>query len=177
MMAALFWFSLTVLLYIYGGYPALLKLLVRTRGRPVRKRDITPTVSLIISAHNEAAVIRGKLENALRLDYPPGLLEVVVVSDASSDGTDDIVSEYHDRGVVLKVQRVRKGKTAGLNAVVPERSSEIVVFSDANALYESDAVRKLVRNFDDPQVGCVTGEARYIEGNRSAADAGERAYW
>jgi cellulose synthase/poly-beta-1,6-N-acetylglucosamine synthase-like glycosyltransferase len=177
MMQALLWCSLAVLFYIYAGYPALLKMLARARGRPVRKRDITPAVSLIISAHNEAAVIRGKLENALMLDYPPHLLEIVVVSDASSDGTDDIVREYQSRGVVLCVQAVRKGKTAGLNAVVPERPSEIVVFSDANALYEPDAIRKLVRNFDDPQVGCVTGEARYLEGNRSAADAGERAYW
>lgn len=177
MTQALFWCSLAVLFYIYVGYPALLRLLVRARGRPVRKSDITPPVSLVISAHNEAAVIRGKLENALMLDYPSDLLQIVVISDASSDGTDDIVREYHIRGVVLREQAVRKGKTAGLNAVVPELRGEVVVFSDANALYEPDAIRKLVRNFADPQVGCVTGEARYIEGNRSAADAGERAYW
>jgi cellulose synthase/poly-beta-1,6-N-acetylglucosamine synthase-like glycosyltransferase len=177
MMQALLWCSLAVLLYVYAGYPALLKLLVRTHGRPVRKRDITPTVSLIISAHDEAAVIRDKLENALNLDYPDGLLEIVVVSDASSDGTDDIVRDYANRGIVLKSQSLRRGKTAGLNMVVPELNGDIVVFSDANALYEPDAIRKLVRNFADPQVGCVTGEARYIEGNRTAADAGERAYW
>ena len=177
MTQALFWFSLAVLLYIYAGYPALLRVLAWARPRPVRKRDITPPVSLVISAHNEEAVIRAKLENALTLDYPSGLLEVVVVSDGSSDGTDDIVREYEPRGVVLKAQPLRKGKTAGLNAVLPDLRSEIVVFSDANALYELDAIRKLVRNFADSQVGCVTGEARYVEGNRSAADAGERAYW
>jgi cellulose synthase/poly-beta-1,6-N-acetylglucosamine synthase-like glycosyltransferase len=176
-MQALLWCSLGVLLYIYAGYPVLLKLLVRSWGRPVRKRDITPSVSLIISAHNEAAVIGAKLENALRLDYPPGQLQIVVVSDASTDGTDDIVREYHARGVVLCTQPLRKGKTAGLNAVVPGVGGEIVVFSDANAMYEPDAIRKLVRNFADPRVGCVTGEARYIEGNRSTADVGERVYW
>ncbi len=176
-MQALLWSSLAVLLYIYAGYPALLKVLAWALPRPVRKRDITPPVSLVISAHNEAAVIRAKLDNALTLDYPSGLWEVVVVSDASSDGTDDIVREYEPRGVVLKAQPLRKGKTAGLNTVVPDLTGEIIVFSDANALYEPDAIRKLVRSFADPQVGCVTGEARYVEGNRSAADAGERAYW
>ena len=176
-MQALLWSSVAIILYIYAGYPALLKLLARTRARPVRKSNITPSVSLVISAHNEAAVIKAKLENALALDYPSDRLQIVVVSDASFDQTDAIVREYEHRGVVLKPQRLRKGKTAGLNAAVPTLSGEIVVFSDANALYEPAAIRNLVRNFADPEVGCVTGEARYVEGNRSAADAGERAYW
>lgn len=176
-MHVLLWGSLAVLLYIYAGYPALLRLLARMRPRPVGKRDITPQVSLVVSAHNEAAVIRSKIENALRLDYPRALLEIVVISDASTDGTDDIVREYETHGVVLKRQPQRRGKTAGLNAVVPGLKGDIVVFSDANALYERDAVRKLVRNFADPAVGSVTGEARYIEGNCSAADTGERVYW
>src|SRR5262245_11136491 len=143
MRPVLFWFSVGLLLYIYVGYPALLRVLARLRVRPVRKADITPRISLVISAHNEAAVIRAKLENARQLDYPPGLFDIVVVSDASSDGTDDIVREYETRGVILRRQAVRKGKTAGLNAVVPTLLGEIVVFSDANALYVPDALRKL----------------------------------
>ncbi len=95
-------------------------------------------MSLVISAFNEAAVIRRKLENALSLDYPPGLLEIVVVSDASDDGTDAIVSEYAGRGVVLHRQPERRGKTAGLNRTVPLLTGEVVVFSDANAMYEPD---------------------------------------
>lgn len=176
-MDVLFWGSLSVLLYIYAGYPALLRLLAQVRARPIAKRDITPTISLVVSAYNEAAVIRAKIENALQLDYPRDLLEIIVISDASTDGTDDIVREYETHGVLLNAQPHRRGKTAGLNAVVPRLKGDVVVFSDANALYEPDALRKLVRNFADPEVGCVTGEARYIEGNRSTADAGERVYW
>ena len=170
--------SLAVLAYIYVGYPLLLRLLVWLRGpRLVRRADITPAMSLIISAYNEAGVIRAKLENVLSLDYPPELLEVVVVSDASTDHTDEIVSEYAGRGIRLLRQAKRRGKTAGLNSAVPTLTGEIVVFSDANALYQPDALQKLARNFADPDVGCVTGEARYLPGGRAAADVGERAYW
>jgi cellulose synthase/poly-beta-1,6-N-acetylglucosamine synthase-like glycosyltransferase len=168
---------LVVLLYIYGGYPLLLKAIVRLKGpRPVRRGPGLPSVTLVISAYNEAAVIRAKLENALALDYPDGRLQVVVISDASSDGTDAIVAEFAPR-VELRRQAERRGKTAGLNRVVPHARGEVVVFSDANAMYEPDAIRMLVRNFDDPVVGCVTGEARYRQGDRSTAGVSERAYW
>jgi cellulose synthase/poly-beta-1,6-N-acetylglucosamine synthase-like glycosyltransferase len=156
----------------------LLRLIVWVRGpRPIRRAEVTPAISLLISAYNEAAVIRKKLENALALDYPAEALEIVVVSDASTDATDRIVAEYADRGVALARQRERRGKTAGLNRTVPRLRAEIVVFSDANAIYEPDALRQLARNFADPSVGCVTGEARYLPGGRAAADLGERAYW
>jgi peptidoglycan/xylan/chitin deacetylase (PgdA/CDA1 family)/glycosyltransferase involved in cell wall biosynthesis len=171
--------SLTVLFYVYVGYPLLLTLLMRVRGeRVVRRGDRLPPVSLVISAHNEAKVIRRKLENTAQLDYPRELLEIVVVSDASTDGTDEIAAEYTaSQGVLVARQPERAGKTAGLNRTLPTLRGEIVVFSDANALYQPDALKMLVRNFADPQVGCVTGEARYIEGGRTAADAGERTYW
>jgi peptidoglycan/xylan/chitin deacetylase (PgdA/CDA1 family) len=178
-MATLAALSLAVLVYVYVGYPLLLALIVRVRGaRPVRQGARLPPVSLVISAHNEAAVIGRKLENALALDYPRERLEIVVISDASTDGTDAIVSEFSARqGVILRRQPERLGKTAGLNRTLPTLRGEIVVFSDANALYQPDALRMLVRNFADPQVGCVIGEARYVEGNQTAADAGERTYW
>jgi cellulose synthase/poly-beta-1,6-N-acetylglucosamine synthase-like glycosyltransferase len=170
--------SLAALAYVYVGYPLLLRLLVWLRGpRAVQRADITPPMSLVISAYNEAAVIRAKLENALSLDYPSERLEIVVVSDASTDGTDAIVAEYANRGVRLVRQTERRGKTAGLNRAMPLLIGDIVVFSDANALYERDALRKLARNFADPEVGCVTGEARYVPGQGAAADVGERAYW
>jgi cellulose synthase/poly-beta-1,6-N-acetylglucosamine synthase-like glycosyltransferase len=170
--------TLAILGYIYVGYPVLLRLAVSLRGvRHVRQADITPPLSLVISAYNEAAVIRRKLDNALALLYPRDALEIVVVSDASNDGTDDIVAEYADRGVRLARQAERRGKTAGLNRTVPALAGDIVVFSDANAIYERDALLKLARNFADPEVGCVTGEARYLAGGRGAADVGERVYW
>ncbi len=167
-----------ILAYVLVGYPLLLRLIVRLRGpRPVDKREVTPPASLVISAFNEEQVIAQKIDNALALDYPRDLLEIVVVSDASTDATDDIVRSYADRGIRLHRQPERRGKTAGLNAVVPRLRGEVVVFSDANAMYEPDALRKLVRNFADAQVGCVTGEARYIDDVHGAADEGEGAYW
>ena len=170
--------SLGALAYIYVGYPLLLQLLVSwRRPRRIRSAPIQPTVSFVISAYNEAAVIRQKIENTLALDYPREQLKVVVISDQSDDGTDEIVRAYAGRGVWLARQEQRLGKTAGLNRTIPTLTSEIVVFSDANAMYETDALRKLVRNFADPAVGCVTGEARYVKGRHNAADRGERAYW
>lgn len=164
--------------YVLVGYPLLLRLIVLVRGpRPVAKADITPTVSLVISAFNEVEVIAAKLENALALDYPRDRLTIVVVSDASDDGTDEVVAGFADRGVVLRRQTARRGKTVGLNATMPTLSSEVVVFSDANAMYQPDALRMLVRNFADPAVGCVTGEARYEGDADGAADEGEGAYW
>jgi len=170
--------SASLLGYILVGYPLLLRLVVWLRGpRAIAWRDITPRLSLVISAYNEAAVIGDKIENALALDYPADLREIVVVSDASDDETDAIVARYADRGVRLWRQPERRGKTAGLNTAVPHLTGDVVVFSDANAMYEPDALRKLVRNFADPAVGCVTGEARYRHETHGAADEGEGAYW
>src|SRR5690606_32926176 len=153
----------------YAGYPVLLWLIVRLRGpRQVRHGEALPRVSFIISAYNEEGVIREKLENALAIDYPGDRLEIIVISDASSDGTDAIVREYAARGVRFARQTERRGKTAGHNAAVPHVSGEIVVFSDANAMYARDALRMLVRNFADPEIGCVTGEAKYLESRQSA---------
>jgi cellulose synthase/poly-beta-1,6-N-acetylglucosamine synthase-like glycosyltransferase len=170
--------SVAVLAYVLVGYPLLLRLVVAIRGpRPVKRRPIEPPLSLVISAYNEAEVIRGKLENALSLDYPAAKRQIVVVSDCSDDGTDVIVEEFASRGVTLMRMPTRGGKTAGLNYTIPKLTGEIVVFSDANAMYEPDALRMLVRNFADPEVGYVTGEARYLKTGEAAADVGERAYW
>jgi len=169
---------LIILIYINVGYPLLLVLL-RTvcSEKIIKKKDITPVVSLIISCFNEKAVIREKLENTFALDYPDENLEIIVVSDASTDGTDEIVSEYAARGVRLIRQDENKGKTSGLNLAVPQANGDIIVFSDANAMYKSDALRKLVRNFNDEQVGYVVGEARYEDEEQNAADKSENTYW
>ena len=177
-MLRLFLVSFAALIYVLVGYPILLRLIVAVRGpKPVRRGDIEPSVSFVISAYNEADVIRGKLENALSLDYPAAKLQIVVISDCSNDGTDDIVAEFVGRGVTLARMPERGGKTIGLNRTIPNLAGEIVVFSDANAIYEPAALRMLVRNFADPCVGYVTGEARYLKTGQAAADVGERAYW
>jgi cellulose synthase/poly-beta-1,6-N-acetylglucosamine synthase-like glycosyltransferase len=174
----LFLGSAVALAYVLVGYPLLLRLIVRLRGpRPIARADIAPPLSFVISAYNEADVIREKLENTLAIDYPAERRQIVVISDCSNDGTDQIVLEFAGRGVELARMTERRGKTAGLNAAVPALTGEVVVFSDANAIYEPDALRKLVRNFADPMVGYVTGEARYLQNGQTTADIGERAYW
>ena len=125
-MLALFLACGAVLAYVLVGYPLLLRLIVAARGaRRIRRADITPSLSFVISAYNEADVIREKLENAVSLDYPADLRQIVVISDCSSDGTDDIVREFASRGVTLARMAERRGKTAGLNRTVPDRKSVV----------------------------------------------------
>jgi len=173
------WVCGALLFYIYFGYPILLGFLARFA--PLARKEFKapdPTVTLLISAYNESPVIAEKLENSLSMDYPNQLLEIMVVSDCSEDGTDQIAERYAKRGVRLIRQARRLGKTAGLNLAVPQANGRILVFSDANALYLRDAIRQLVRHFSDPGVGYVVGNARYVEraSASQAADA-EGLYW
>lgn len=169
---------LLIPVYVYAGYPALLWLLtLNRRNLTHRQGEVTPSVTLVISCYNEAGVIREKLENALALDYPQGQLEVLVVSDGSDDGTDDIVREFAAKGVRLIRQEGRLGKTMGLNLALEHITSEVTVFSDANAMYEPGAIRKLVRNFADPEVGYVVGAALYTDGDQGASARNENLYW
>ena len=170
LLQVLFWLAVGIVMYTFLGYPLLVGLLVRCAHRPVRKAAITPGVTLLIPAYNEAPVIARKIENSLALDYPPERLEIIVVTDGSDDGTVDIVAGYGERGVRLYHQPQRQGKMAAINRVMPLVGGEIVVFSDANAMIERGALRALVRNFADPSVGGVAGEKRVLGG-------GEGLYW
>jgi cellulose synthase/poly-beta-1,6-N-acetylglucosamine synthase-like glycosyltransferase len=173
-----FWAAIVAMGYVFIGYPLLLFILGSVvRRKPVPPATTWPTVSLIISAYNEEKIIGEKLENCLSLDYPKDKLEIIVVSDASTDSTDMIVERYACEGVGLKRMPTRGGKTTGLNAVVPLARGDIVVFSDANALYATEAIRRLVRNFADPSVGCVTGDSRYVQLDTSYVGNSENTYW
>jgi cellulose synthase/poly-beta-1,6-N-acetylglucosamine synthase-like glycosyltransferase len=143
----------------------------------VNKDSITPKVTMIISCYNEENVLAEKLQNSLGLDYPHDLLEVLVVSDGSTDKTDEIAKAYQEQGVRLIRQEGRLGKTMGLNLAVPEATGDIIVFSDANAMYQADAVRRLIENFADTSVGYVVGEAQYAEPGQTAASSNENSYW
>jgi cellulose synthase/poly-beta-1,6-N-acetylglucosamine synthase-like glycosyltransferase len=132
---------------------------------------------MVISAYNEERSIKQKIENCLALNYPAEKLQFYVVSDCSDDQTDEIVREYEDRGVILVRQNERLGKTAGLNKVMTLIDSDLVVFSDANAMYDPEAVRFLVRHFVDPEIGYVVGHARYIDSSTSSAAQSENFYW
>jgi cellulose synthase/poly-beta-1,6-N-acetylglucosamine synthase-like glycosyltransferase len=171
------WGGLFFVGYVYVGYPFLLWLLTRWRSRKLVQEDATPTVTLLISAFNEEAAIGKKLENSLALDYPTDKLEITVISDASTDRTDAIVESFVGRGVRLLRMPVRGGKTVGLNASLQIAEGEIVLFSDANILYQPDVVRRLVRNFADPTVGCVTGNSCYAANSNSPAHNQESNYW
>jgi cellulose synthase/poly-beta-1,6-N-acetylglucosamine synthase-like glycosyltransferase len=170
-----FWSSVAVVVFITFGYPILLAL----GGLLVRRRhhvsDAEPHVSLVIAAHNEEACVERKLENSLALDYPRERLEIIVASDGSTDKTGDIVRSFADRGVIL-CEFPRTGKTGVQNRVVQTAQGEVVVFSDANALYRHDAIRKLVRNFADPGVACAVGQLVY-KATDLGAGACEDSYW
>ncbi|MBI3652048.1 MAG: glycosyltransferase family 2 protein [Acidobacteria bacterium] len=173
----LFILALAGIVYTYIGYPVVLYMLSRWLGRPVRAADITPKLSVIIAAYNEAKDIARKLDETLALDYPQDKLEIVVASDCSTDGTDDIVRAYAQRGVILHRRPQRLGKTSAQNHAVGASSGEILIFSDATTHYEADALRKIVRSFADPQVGAVTGNVVYVDRNASDVGLGARSYW
>lgn len=152
-----FWGSLILIVYPYGIYLPLLVLWAAVRPRPVGRAPIEPTVTVLIPAYNEVAVIGATLDSILAQDYPSGKLQIVVVSDASADGTDTVVESYGESGVTLHRQAQRGGKALGLNAGVCIARGEIIVFCDANARFAPDAVRQLVQSFADCDVGYVTG--------------------
>jgi len=163
-----FYLSAGVLLYTLFGYPLLTLALAAIVDRRIDKRSIAPSVTFLIAAYNEADVIAQKLDQTLALDYPPEKLQVIVASDGSTDGTDDIVHGFADRGVVLYRAEGRKGKTQTLNEAIANcATGEILVFSDATGVYNTEAIRELVSNFNDPTIGCVTGRVVYSYGDDS----------
>jgi len=173
----LFWVLCALVAYAYVGYPLLLMALAAVMGRgPRRDETGRPSVSILIPAYNEETVIAAKLDNALALDYPEGLREVIVASE-SDDGTNAIVARYADRGVRLIASERRRGKVANLGRAIPHASGEILVFTDANAMFRADALKKLVRNFADPRVGSVSGRLVYRRPGDAAAASGEETYW
>ncbi|HEX5733590.1 MAG TPA: glycosyltransferase family 2 protein [Blastocatellia bacterium] len=169
--------SIALLAYTYVGYSALVFLLSRFFARPVVKADITPNVSVIIAAYNEERDIARKIENTLALDYPKEKLEIIVASDCSTDGTDAIVRGFADRGVILHRRPERIGKSVAQNQAMRFSKGSVLVFSDATTMYERDTLRKIVRSFADPEVGCVAGRLVYVSGADAAVGKGCRSYW
>ena len=173
----LFWGMVTVIVYVYAIYPALILIRGKMFRRPYKLDDITPLISLIVAAHNEEANIGARIENALALDYPRDRLEIVIASDGSTDETETIVRAYEGQGVKL-LPFPRQGKIPVLNKAVQSASGEILVFSDANSIYVPDALRALIRPFADPNVGGVAGDQRYLkEQDSNRISDGERSYW
>ena len=173
--AAVFWLSAFLLVHIYFLYPGILAVagsIINRSTAPNRGEGELPTVSLVIAAYNEEDIIEEKIRNSLQLEYPDDKFEIVVFSDASSDGTDSIVRSYADEGVRLERIEGRVGKTECQNRVAERLTSDIIVFSDANSMYEPDAIGHLVEAFG-PDVGCVVGELCYQQNGVEA----ESVYW
>jgi cellulose synthase/poly-beta-1,6-N-acetylglucosamine synthase-like glycosyltransferase len=171
----LFWVSLGALAWTHAGYPVAAAVLARRRARPVRKGPGTPSVSLIVAAHDEEDVIERRLENLLGLDYPAERVEIVVASDASSDRTDELVEQVAAREPRVRLVRApRGGKVAAQDLAVRQTNGDIVAFSDANALWAAPALRMLVRGFADHDVGYVCGQLRLESPDGTNR---EGAYW
>jgi hypothetical protein len=177
MTTAVFWFCVAVIAYTHFGYPLAVWLLSVQRRRPDAAAPVEwPSVSLIVAAHNEESVLTDKLDNSLSLNYPAAKLEIIVASDGSTDGTDRIAASYGRRGVKLVRLEEHRGKTSVQNLAVEAASGDILVFSDANAMYEPEAIRLLVRHFVRDDVGCVEGRRVDYAVGSSAAAGCELAY-
>jgi poly-beta-1,6-N-acetyl-D-glucosamine synthase len=171
----LMWGSLGLLAWTHVGYPLAAAAAARVRRyRPHRDDDFTPAVALIIAAHNEAEVLEERLANALNLDYPVEQLEIVVASDGSTDGTPAVVERFAEKRVRL-LELGRAGKVTAQNAAVAATNAEVVAFSDANSHWERSALRRLVSNLADPEVGYVCG--RLDVDGAGDGDSREPLYW
>jgi len=176
--------SLGLCLYTYVGYPAVLELLRvgrRGRGRMVsnaQQRPATecPTISVVLPVYNEAETIAGTLEQILSIDYPADRRQILVVSDASTDGTDDIVARFAPRGVELQRLPQRRGKTGAENAATSRLTGEIIVNTDASVRVDAAAVKHLVAAFDDPSVGVASGRDVSVSNVDDRTNPGEQAY-
>lgn len=169
--------SIAVLAYVYAGYPLIVLGLGRLFPRPVRKGPGLRSVTIIVSAYNEEFHIHDKLVNLQKLDYPPGTWDVIVVSDASDDRTDAIVSAFHAKNVRLLRVEGRQGKTACQNIAAQAATGEILLFTDANTMLAPGTLRSVVRNFNDPDVGCVCGRLVYVTPGSDATGNGITSYW
>ena len=157
MLEVIFWASLIFAIWTYLGYPLSLWLASFISSKQVVRREYLPNVTLIVTAYNEEKRITEKIENSLGLDYPRGRLEILIVSDGSTDRTEEIARGYADRGVRLLSIHGRHGKHYCQGRGTRAASADILVLTDATTFLKQDAVRNIVRNFADPRIGCVSG--------------------
>ncbi len=172
----LLWLCIGIILYVYAGYPTLLFLISRVKAYPESYAFTEPSVTLLIAAFNEAVTIKKKIENSLKIDYPREKLQIIVVADGSNDGTDDIVRQYENEGIDLMYDPVRSGKMAAINRAIPGAKGKIVVFSDANNMFDPEAIRKLAAPLSDLEVGCATGKKIILKGD-GLLGTSEGLYW
>jgi biofilm PGA synthesis N-glycosyltransferase PgaC len=171
-----FWTSVALIVYCYFGYGLCLYLCKKMRPAPIRKAAILPDISMIMAVYNEENNIERKLNNLLAIDYPSDRIEILIISDGSTDGTNALLAEAIDPRIFITIADVHRGKPAALNQAVSSAKGEILIFSDARQNIEPGAIRHLVANFADRDVGCVSGELMLIE-NATSARADIGFYW
>lgn len=172
-----FWGSAIFILYTYAGYPAWLWLRGIVSPKPILKGIYRPSVSVVMVVRNEETCLEEKLSNLFSLAYPSDENEIVIVSDSSTDSTNSILAHYQPQGIQAVFEASPQGKAAGLNRAVALCRGEIVIFTDARQTIERDAVARLVDNFSDDQVGCVSGELMLGDPASGEANHGMGLYW
>ena len=173
-----FWSAVALIVYSYAGYLGWLWLWSRWRRLPVHSAPVEPLVSIVMVVRDEAQVLEAKIVNLLAMEYPEDRMELVIVSDGSTDRTETILHEQARNPKVLTVlNQLRRGKAAGLNDGLRVAHGEIVIFTDARQKIDKDALRILLRNFADPQVGCVSGELMLGDPQAGEEGRGIGLYW
>jgi poly-beta-1,6-N-acetyl-D-glucosamine synthase len=175
-MTWMFWISALFVVYTYAGYPFILWFRSKFWLLPISFDAISPSVSIVIAARDEAQNLETKIGSLRSLDYPNDKLEIIIASDGSSDATPEILERYSGPSFKAAIFRERKGKASALNHAVKLASGDILVFTDARQRLEAESVRNLVKSFADPEVGCVSGELMLGEPSTSAA-SGLGLYW
>jgi cellulose synthase/poly-beta-1,6-N-acetylglucosamine synthase-like glycosyltransferase len=173
-----FWLAFSLIAYIFWGYPFTLFVLSKYI-RPLHAGDWPnelPSITVFIPAYNEEAVIAQKIENTLSLDFPSGLLEIVVASDGSNDGTNKILEQYRNNGVKVFINDKNEGKNAVINKFIPFTKGQVLVFTDANSIFSREALVQITKYFSNPKVGCVGGKLRYLRSESTVA-MGEGLYF
>jgi cellulose synthase/poly-beta-1,6-N-acetylglucosamine synthase-like glycosyltransferase len=175
--AIAFWTLLGLVAFAYAGYPVLLAVLARLLPRRPASADITPTVTLLVPAYNEERALAAKLDSCVALDYPRENLQVIVLSDGSTDATAAIAARYAQHGVALMAFAENRGKLAVLRDGVGAATGEVVAFSDAASRLRPESLRRLVRPFADPAVGCVSGVYQVLRPEAARLGGEEGFYW
>jgi biofilm PGA synthesis N-glycosyltransferase PgaC len=180
-MKLLFWISLFIVFYTFLGYGIILYFLIRIR-RMVKGRRVYPsldqdfpTLTLVVAAYNEESLMEVKIQNTLKLNYPGEKLNLLFVTDGSTDRTPDVIAQYPQ--IQLMHSPARNGKIMAIHRAMHEVNTEIVVYTDANTFLNRDALLLIARHYADPTVGAVSGEKRVMQDDISDATAGEGFYW
>jgi poly-beta-1,6-N-acetyl-D-glucosamine synthase len=173
-----FWLAAALIVYTYAGYLGWLWVRARLFPWPTRRGEYQPSVSILMVVRNEEGVLREKLNNLLQLDYPAERCQVVVVSDGSTDGTEEILrSHASNPRVHIVLNQLAQGKASGLNDAMDVSQAEIALFTDARQRIEPSAVRLLMENFSDPDVGCASGELMLGDLKHGESSQGLSLYW